>query len=187
MVDVDEDISMLIMYFDEEYICLFVVVCGIGMDVCVVVEVIYVGVKEYIFLLFDVDFIVVVLEVVLDDVKQFIFVDVVMKCVIDLVDQIVLSDVSVFIMGEFGIGKEVMVYYVYCKLKCVEKLFIFVNCVVILENFLELELFGYEKGLFIGVVLWWIGKFEEVNGGIFFFDEISEMDICLQVKLFCVI
>lgn len=52
---------------------------------------------------------------------------------------------------------------------------VYVNCVVIFENLLESELFGYVKGVFIGVDCVWMGKFVLVDGGILFFDEIGEL------------
>lgn len=164
-----------------------VVVCGVNVCLEMVVVVICVGVKEFILLLLDVELIVVVFEVVVDDECVMIVCDLFMMIVIELVDCIVVFEVFVLIIGESGVGKEVMVCYVYFKFKCVFKLFVFVNCVVIFENLLELEFFGYEKGVFIGVIVCCVGKFEEVDGGMFLFDEILEMDVWLQVKLLCVI
>lgn len=187
MVEVYLDIVGLIIKFQIEWVYVLVVVCGVEIDVQVVVLVICVGVKEYILLLLDLEMIVVVLVVVVQECGDLIYMDEVMVVVVKLVEQVVLLDVFVLIIGEFGIGKEVIVCYVYKCLNWVFKLFILINCVVILEYFLEFELFGYEKGVFIGVVVCWIGKFEEVDGGMFFFDEIFEMEVCLQVKLLCVI
>lgn len=73
-----------------------------------------------------------------------------MYCIIDFV---VSSKVSIFITGESGIGKEVCVEVIYVVSKCGDKLFIVINCVVILKDLIESELFGYVKGVFIGVVI----------------------------------
>lgn len=65
--------------------------------------------------------------------------------------KIVFFQVSVLISGESGIGKELIVRVIYYNLWWVKGLFIKVNCVVLLELLFESELFGYEKGVFIGV------------------------------------
>lgn len=62
-------------------------------------------------------------------------------------------NIMVFINGEFGIGKELVVSVLYCYSLCFEKFFIVLNMVVIFKDLIELELFGYEKGVFIGVVV----------------------------------
>lgn len=55
------------------------------------------------------------------------------------------------INGEFGIGKELVVYVLYCYLLWSSKFFIVFNMVVIFKDLIEIEFFGYEKGVFIGV------------------------------------
>lgn len=59
--------------------------------------------------------------------------------------------------------------------------------VVILKDLIELELFGYEKGVFIGVNIICQGCFEQVDGGILFFDEIGDMSLDVQMCLLCVL
>lgn len=95
--------------------------------------------------------------------------------------------ISVLINGEFGIGKELVVYVLYCYSLCVKVLFIVLNMVVILKDLIELELFGYEKGVFIGVNIICQGCFEQVDGGILFFDEIGDMLLDVQMCLLCVL
>lgn len=58
---------------------------------------------------------------------------------------------------------------------CVVGFFIVVNCVVLFCDFIELELFGYMKGVFIGVDSDCLGCVEIVDGGMFFFDEIGDL------------
>lgn len=53
------------------------------------------------------------------------------------------------------------------------------NCVVILKDLIELEIFGYVKGVFIGVILDWDGVVVRVDGGILFLDEICELEFNL--------
>lgn len=81
----------------------------------------------------------------------------------------------VFIMGELGIGKELIVCVIYNFSLCCDCFFICVNCVVILVELFESEFFGYVKGVFIGVVFVWVGWFEFVDGGILFLDEVGEL------------
>lgn len=106
---------------------------------------------------------------------------------IDLVKCVVCIDVIVFINGLIGSGKEVLVCQVYNLFCCVDKLFVVINCVVILENMFEVILFGYEKGVFIGVVVGNKGIICVVDGGILLLDEILEMLMGFQLKLLCVL
>lgn len=86
------------------------------------------------------------------------------------------SDFIVVIIGESGIGKELIVRVIYFVGNRGNKIFVVINCVVILEFLLESEFFGYIKGVFSGVDLKGkIGKFELVNGGVVFLDEIGDM------------
>lgn len=81
----------------------------------------------------------------------------------------------VLISGVSGIGKELLVNVIYKVSNWNNKFFVVINCGVLLENLLEFELFGYVKGVFIGVVLVYFGLFWEVDGGILFLDEIGDM------------
>lgn len=100
---------------------------------------------------------------------------------------VVLLDVMVLIYGDFGMGKELVVWVLYvCSVRS-DKLLVMFNCVVFNELLLEFELFGYEKGVFIGVDKCWEGCFVEVDGGILFFDEIGDILLLMQVCLLWVI
>lgn len=88
---------------------------------------------------------------------------------------VVSIDLSVLIMGESGVGKEVFLRVIYDNSLCKYEGFIVINCGVILEGMINLELFGYEKGVFMGVVGECKGYFEIYDGGIIFLDEIGEM------------
>lgn len=93
-----------------------------------------------------------------------------------VVKRVVVLDFFIFINGELGVGKEIIVRIIYKYSLRRDKFFIVINCGVILNELLELEFFGYEEGFFIGVKK--KGKkgfFEEVNGGIIFLDEIGEL------------
>lgn len=65
---------------------------------------------------------------------------------------VVFFDVVVVFLGEIGIGKELVVYVIYESSGCEDGLFVVVDCVGMIEMFFESELFGYERGVFIGVM-----------------------------------
>ena len=93
------------------------------------------------------------------------------------------SDATIMLMGESGVGKEVLARYIHNHSKRSEKPFVAINCAAIPENMLEATLFGYEKGAFTGAHKACPGKFELAQGGTLLLDEISEMDAALQAKL----
>ena len=101
----------------------------------------------------------------------------------EIIDQIANTDVTVLIQGESGVGKEVVARSIHLNSIRREKPFVKVNCAALPPELLESELFGYEKGAFTGAYRQKPGKFELANGGTFFLDEISEMDLSLQGKL----
>lgn len=68
-----------------------------------------------------------------------------------MIERVFCIDLLIMIYGENGMGKEVVVWMVYYLSDWRDELLVVVNCVVILEIFLESELFGYEKGVFIDV------------------------------------
>jgi two-component system response regulator FlrC len=97
--------------------------------------------------------------------------------------QVAKSDVTVFVMGESGVGKELVSRYIHENGDRREMPFVAVNCAALPENLLESELFGYEKGAFTGAATRKPGKFELADGGTILLDEVTEMDLRLQAKL----
>lgn len=106
-----------------------------------------------------------------------------MKEVILKAERVAKSDVTVFLLGESGVGKELISRYIHEKSNRRDKPFIPVNCASIPENLLESELFGFEKGAFTGATYRKAGKFELADGGTILLDEITEMDLRLQSKI----
>ncbi len=97
------------------------------------------------------------------------------------------SNVNILILGESGVGKEVIAKFIHNNSERCEKPFIPVNCHAYSKNILESELFGHEKGSFTGAAYQKIGKFESANSGTVFLDEIGELSMDMQVKLLRVI
>lgn len=183
MVDARLDIAALIAANEAEHIVVPVVAAGVGIDPSLAARAIGAGAREYISLPPDPELIAAVLAAVCDDKCTLIAEDASMKEMIALADQIAVSDASILITGESGVGKEVIARYVHTTSRRKDKPFIAVNCAAIPEHLLESELFGHEKGAFTGAVAQRIGKFEEAHGGTLLLDEISEMDLRLQSKL----
>lgn len=93
------------------------------------------------------------------------------------------SNATVLITGESGVGKELVAQAIHKRSPRVCFPFIDINCGAIPRELLENELFGHEKGSFTGAHKRYQGSFEAASRGTLFMDEISEMDVLLQVKL----
>jgi transcriptional regulator with GAF, ATPase, and Fis domain len=93
------------------------------------------------------------------------------------------TDLSVLIMGESGVGKEVFSQIIHALSARKHNPFIAVNCGAIPEGTIDSELFGHEKGAFTGASDARKGYFEVVDGGTIFLDEIGEMPLGTQSRL----
>lgn len=103
--------------------------------------------------------------------------------VYDLLRRLAASDLSVFISGETGVGKEAAAHALHVWSKRVRAPFVAINCASLPETLVESELFGYEKGAFSGATATKIGRLEAAHGGSVFFDEIGELPLATQSKL----
>ena len=102
---------------------------------------------------------------------------------IKMAEKVAKTDVTVFIHGPTGTGKEVISNYIHQNSVRSEKPFVAINCAAIPENMLEAMLFGHEKGAFTGASSANKGIFRAADTGTLLLDEISEMPLSLQAKL----
>ena len=93
------------------------------------------------------------------------------------------TDVTVFVNGPTGTGKEVLAKFIHNHSERADAPFVAVNCAAIPDNMLEAILFGHEKGAFTGASTANKGIFRAADGGTLLLDEISEMPMALQAKL----
>ena len=106
---------------------------------------------------------------------------------LELMKKIAPTDVSIFVQGESGSGKEVLARQIHKMSERSGKAFVAVNCGAIPRDLLESELFGHVKGAFTGAIADRQGKIVAANGGTLFLDEIGDMPLEMQVKLLRVV
>ena len=109
----------------------------------------------------------------------------VIKKVLALVEKaIIVQNMTVSLHGESGTGKELIARTIHFNSVRKEQAFITVNMGAVPKEMIESELFGHEKGAFAGAYARAIGKLEQAHKGTLFINEIAELDINLQFKLF---
>lgn len=105
-----------------------------------------------------------------------------MKEVEALICRVAPTDANVLLLGESGVGKEVMANRIH-RLSCrADRPIVRLNCAAFPENLIEGELFGYVKGAFTGAVNDFPGMIAQAQGGTLFLDEIVEMPVELQTR-----
>jgi two-component system response regulator FlrC len=102
---------------------------------------------------------------------------------LDMAARAARTDVSIMLLGESGVGKEVLARYVHRESPRAAGPFVAINCAAIPESLLEATLFGFDKGAFTGAAQSAPGKFEQAQGGTLLLDEVTEMAASLQAKL----
>jgi two-component system response regulator AtoC len=101
----------------------------------------------------------------------------------DLVAKVAVTNTTVLLRGESGVGKEIVAKAIHKASPRAGKQFLKVNCAALPSALLESELFGHEKGAFTGAYRQKPGKFEAADQGTLLLDEIGEMPLRLQAKL----
>jgi len=112
-----------------------------------------------------------------------VIVDPAMTRIHRLVEQVARSTLPVLVLGETGVGKEIIATAVHRASLRPDKPLVKLNCAALPESLLESELFGYEKGAFTGAVQSKTGLIESAHGGTLFLDEVGEMPLSTQAKL----
>jgi transcriptional regulator with GAF, ATPase, and Fis domain len=103
--------------------------------------------------------------------------------VIEQIRQVAPTDSSVLVMGETGVGKELIAKAIHNLSKRKDGPFIPVNLAALPQDLVASELFGHEKGAFTGAHEKHKGRFELAHGGTIFLDEIGDLPLSVQVKL----
>jgi DNA-binding NtrC family response regulator len=106
-----------------------------------------------------------------------------MRRAFELADRVAPTDSTVLILGESGIGKDLLAQEIHARSPRSGKPFVAVNCAALPETLIESELFGYERGAFTGAAQQRRGKFEQAHGGTLFLDEIGDMNPVTQAKV----
>jgi transcriptional regulator with PAS, ATPase and Fis domain len=93
------------------------------------------------------------------------------------------SNINVLILGETGVGKEVLAQTIHQMSPRAGGPIVCVNCAALPESLIESELFGHVKGAFTGAVVDRVGMLEAAHGGTLFFDELGELPAAVQARL----
>ena len=107
--------------------------------------------------------------------------------VVQLIDLVAPTNMSVIVFGETGTGKEFVAKSIHQKSKRKEKPFVALDCGALPKDLALSELFGHKKGAFTGALADKVGSFELANGGTLFLDEIGNLSYENQVKLLRVV
>ena len=110
-----------------------------------------------------------------------------LKEIFSTIDKLSRVDTPVLILGETGVGKELIADAIQKRTDRSEKPYIKVNCGAITDTLIDSELFGHEKGAFTGATSTQKGRFERAHEGTIFLDEIGDLPLTAQVRLLRVV
>lgn len=99
------------------------------------------------------------------------------------IDTVAASDLTVLILGETGVGKELVAQRLHARSARAARPLVQINCAALPETLADSELFGHKRGAFTGAVADRVGKFELADGGTLFLDEVGELPLGVQAKL----
>jgi formate hydrogenlyase transcriptional activator len=103
--------------------------------------------------------------------------------ILDQITQVAKTDTTVLILGETGVGKNLVSEAIHHQSFRCKGPFITVQCSALTESLITSELFGHEKGAFTGATSRYIGRFEMAHGGTLFLDEIGDLSLEVQARL----
>jgi two-component system nitrogen regulation response regulator NtrX len=106
-----------------------------------------------------------------------------LRHVVEAIKRAAPTNATVLLLGESGVGKELVARAIHRNSLRSRERFIQVNCAAIPEELIESELFGHEKGSFTGATEKQIGKFEQADRGTIFLDEVGDMSPKTQAKV----
>ncbi|HET6585199.1 MAG TPA: sigma 54-interacting transcriptional regulator [Nannocystaceae bacterium] len=106
-----------------------------------------------------------------------------MAGIYQLAERVAKSTINVLLLGETGVGKDVLARRIHAMSPRADKAFLPLNCGALSEQLLESELFGHERGSFTGAHEMKQGLLEAADGGTVFLDEVGELPMSVQVKL----
>lgn len=105
------------------------------------------------------------------------------QSIIKYAEKVAITDANVLILGESGVGKEILARYIHDYSQRKPEVFMAVNCFSFSESMLEAELYGHEKGSFTGSTQTRIGRFEASHMGTLFLDEVADIPLSAQTKM----
>ena len=106
-----------------------------------------------------------------------------MQEIYGLIHKVASTKATVLVLGESGVGKELVAGAIHFNGATSDGPFVVFNCAALPESIIESELFGHEKGSFTGAVGMRKGRFELADGGTIFLDEVGELSLPMQAKL----
>ncbi len=106
-----------------------------------------------------------------------------MRALYEQIEDVAQSEATVLLLGETGVGKELVAEAIHHASRRATGPLVKVNCSALSEGLLESELFGHVRGAFTGALRDKVGRFELASGGAIFLDEIGELSMSTQVKL----
>ncbi len=101
----------------------------------------------------------------------------------DMIERVAASDATTLVLGETGVGKEVVARLIHARSPRARKPLVVVDCTTLHDALLESELFGHEKGAYTGATERKHGLFEVADGGTIFLDEVGDVSPQTQVRL----
>jgi transcriptional regulator with PAS, ATPase and Fis domain len=118
-----------------------------------------------------------------ESVGDIVLRDPAMRALYDQATRAARSTISVLVLGETGVGKEVLARAIHDRSPRTRRPFLELNCAALPVSLLEAELFGHEKGAFTGAAQARPGLLESADGGTVFLDEVGELPLAVQIKL----